>query len=140
MVKDWRSRKFFVFGRSKVIHLLFFSLFFSFSPSFSVFPGSFDRDPILETQTRGVPATEETIKNSKKGAPAPTFKIQRNAIGFMLEDPVEKVVENKEAGEPAEKITEKKKAEEPILEESEEEDQWQEVSEDSFEKFPQIPK
>ena len=49
--------------------------------------GPFDKDPILETQTKAVPATEETIKNSSKGAPAPSYKIMEDTGKFFTERP-----------------------------------------------------
>lgn len=57
--------------------------------------GLFDRDPVAETQTKAVPATEETIKNSGKGAPAPTFKIVQDTSKFFVEKPYYEEMEQK---------------------------------------------
>ncbi|MBI4388182.1 MAG: hypothetical protein HY582_03985 [Candidatus Omnitrophica bacterium] len=61
--------------------------------------GLFDRDPIAETQTKVVPATEETIKNSGKGAPAPTFKIVEDTGKFFIEKPYYEELEQKKKSE-----------------------------------------
>lgn len=77
--------------------LVFFKVVFLFSIFPSLFASSFDRDPISQTQTRGVPATEETAKNNKKGAPAPSFKIQDDTGRFMTRAPVEEIHKKKKS-------------------------------------------
>jgi len=48
------------------------------------------RDPILETQSKAVPVTEETLKDdAKPGAPAPTFKLVHDTGVFFVKPPVE---------------------------------------------------
>jgi hypothetical protein len=51
--------------------------------------GSFDKDPIVETQTKTVPVTEETLRNEPKaGAPAPTFRLITDTGQFFVADPL----------------------------------------------------
>ena len=59
---------------------------------FSLGAGSFEKDPVVETQTKVVAVTEETFKNYEKkpGAPAPTFKLVNDSDKFLVEEPVEK--------------------------------------------------
>ncbi len=52
------------------------------------------RDPILETQSKAVPVTEETLKDEPKpGAPAPTFKLVHDTGVFFVKAPVEQLEE-----------------------------------------------
>lgn len=48
------------------------------------------RDPILETQSKTVAVTEETLKDEpRSGAPAPTFKLVHDTGVFFVKTPVE---------------------------------------------------
>ena len=87
---------------------------------FSWGAGSFERDPVVETQTKVVAVTEETLKNYEKkpGAPAPTFKLVNDSDEFLVEEPVEKSgeLETKAVGfeeDAVEKASKEAKNEEP---------------------------
>ena len=55
-----------------------------------------EKDPILETQTRVVPVTADTLNNDKKpGAPAPSYKMTNDTSDFLVSEPMESVEEEK---------------------------------------------
>ena len=61
-----------------------------------VFSAQMDRDPILETQSKAVPVTEETLKEgARSGAPSPTFKLINDTGEFYVQNPMEQVGKEK---------------------------------------------
>ncbi len=58
-----------------------------------------ERNPITETQTKGVLVTEESLKNYEKkpGAPAPTFKIVSDTAKFFVSEPFEMLKDRKKS-------------------------------------------
>ena len=76
-----------IFELSAVLILISFN-------SSTVLAGS--GDPILETQSKAVPVTEETLKDEgRPGAPAPTFKLVHDTGIFFTKTPVETIEEEK---------------------------------------------
>ena len=59
----------------------------------------FERNPITETQTKGVLVTEESLKNYEKkpGAPAPTFKIVSDTAKFFVSEPFDMLKDRKKS-------------------------------------------
>lgn len=53
--------------------------------------GNFDRDPIIETQTKPVAVTPETLKDPKPGAPAPSYKMIEDSSEFFDSKPNENI-------------------------------------------------
>jgi len=61
-----------------------------------------DPNPIRDTQSKVVAVTEENIKDEgKAGAPAPTFRLVHDSGKFLVKDPLEEVMEEKEKALPA---------------------------------------
>ncbi len=59
----------------------------------TLFAGQLERDYITETQTKPVAVTEELLKDEKKGAPAPSYRLLKDTGEFFVEAPHEKMEE-----------------------------------------------